>query len=110
MRFFCLYGVAAYLATGAAGVGTAVASSFFEAILVFLAFLAGLAAFAGAFSATGGWPAGIAAGAAGSAAETRAAKETATRAATMVENTFFMVESPLGVVLVLNETKAFVVP
>ena len=41
----------------------------------------------------GGWPAGIAGAAsfAGSAAETMAAKETATRAATMVENTFFMV-------------------
>jgi hypothetical protein len=69
-----------------------------------LAFFAFLAGFAGAFSAaTGGWPAGIAAGAAGSAAQTIPAKETATRAATMVENTFFMIESPFGVVLLLAQ-------
>jgi hypothetical protein len=56
-----------------------------------LAFFAFLAGFAGALSPTGGWPAGIAAGA-GSAAQTIPAKETATRAATIEDNTFFMVE------------------
>jgi hypothetical protein len=111
--FVCCY-VADYFLAGAAGAAGAaasaagLASSFFGAFLAFFAFFAGFAA--GAFSATGGWPAGNVAGAAGSAAETTAAKETATRAATMVENTFFMVESPLGVVLLLTETKAFVVP
>jgi hypothetical protein len=95
-----LAGAAGAAVAAGAAASAGFASSFFGAFLAFFAFLAGFAG--AALSATGGWPAGIAAGAAaGSAAQTMLAKETATRAATMVENTFFMGDSPFDVVLLL---------
>jgi hypothetical protein len=83
-----------YFAAGAAGASAGFASSFLTTFFAFFTFLAGLAA----FSPTGGWPAGIAGAAslAGSAAQTIPAKETATRAATMDDNTFFMIYSPFS--------------
>jgi hypothetical protein len=77
-----------YFAAGAAGAASSFLTSAFLAFFAFLAFLAGFASF---FSAAGAAAsAGAAAGLAASAAKTTAEKETATRAATIVDRTFFI--------------------
>jgi len=99
MRLFLLRIRLNYFAAGAAGAaGTAGASSFFTTgfftffTFFFLAFFTTGAASSFFTSAAG------AAGAAGSVAHTTPAKDTATRAATIMDNTFFIFIPPESVI------------
>jgi hypothetical protein len=94
MRLFLCSLKANYFA-GAASAGFA--SSFFSAFFAFLAFLAFLAGLASAAGAAASVAAGAAAGFAASAAKATAEKEMATRAATIVERTFFMDTTSKGI-------------
>ena len=95
MRLFRCSLKANYFAAGAAaGAASFFSSAFFSAFFAFLAFLAFLAGLASFFSATGA--AASAAGIAASAAKTTAEKETATRAATIVDRTFFICTTSKG--------------
>src|SRR6185369_1855171 len=87
---------------GAASAG--LASSFFSAFFAFFAFFAFLAGFASFFASAAGAAAsaGAAAGLAASAAKTTAEKETATRAATIVDRTFFICTTSKGNVFDFN--------
>src|SRR5450631_3143002 len=95
--FRCSYGQTYFLAGAAAGAGagSVVTSSFFKVFLTFFAFLV-LTDFFTSFLSVFISPAGVTALVSVltsdfmSAAQTIPAKETATRAATMVERTFFM--------------------